>query len=164
MVKVEDSPVREWLTQFFLPKQKCIKNWECTANQFEWYDLDVTSDTDTHYYIEVKTRTVKSTDYGALTMIEQDKFNKFWENRGRVALLILFTDCICWFPPSRLFDAFTGIAIKYNCADEQHPTTTKEWKRVPKAVGLFDTNKAVKFSYDNYGGTPTHLFKSPYSG
>ena len=163
MVKVEDSPVREWLSLFFFPGLRCIKNWDWTTNQFEWYDVDITSDTDTHYYIEVKTRTNLSTAFNGETMIEEDKFNELLEHKGEVGLLILFTDCICWFPPSKLFDAFIRFG-GYWCPDEQQPKTKKIWKKVFKKAGLFDVNKAVKFSYDRYGGTPTHLFKSPYSG
>ena len=54
-------------------------------------------------------------------MIEADKFNKLMEHKGEVALLILYQDCIAYFPPSQLFDAFHSIALKYNCKDQQHP-------------------------------------------
>ena len=154
-IKETDNKTREWLDTNFFPKhKKCIPNLEWTQEQFAWNDADFTGSNTQHYYLELKTRHNNWEDYDALTMIEADKFNKLLEHKGAVALLVLFKDCIAYFPPSKLFDAFCGIAIKYNCPDEQHPTTTKDWKRIPKAVGYFDVNKAVKFSYDDYGGKP----------
>ena len=163
MVKVEDKEVRDWLSVNFFPKHKCVKNIDWTTNQFEWCDAEITSNTDAHYYLEVKTRTVKSTDFNGETMIEEDKFNELKEHEGEVGLLILFTDCICWFPPSKLFETFVRFDKRW-CPDETKPKTEKKWRKVLKTVGLFDTNKAIKFNYKDYGGTPQHLFKSPYSG
>lgn len=67
-----------------------------------------------------------SSDYSGKTAIEQDKFNKLLEHKGEVALLILFEDCICYFPPSKLFDAFAGVGILWNCPDEMQPATKKK--------------------------------------
>ncbi len=102
----------------------------------------------------MKVRHVASTEYSGQTAIEEDKFNKLLQHKGKVALLVLFQDCICWFPPSQLFDAFVGITVLCNCADEMHPAYEKKWVKRNKAVGLFDTNKAVKYYYDEYGGKP----------
>lgn len=154
-IKQEDGRAREWLDINFLPKKrKCIPRLEWTPDQFNPFDAKFTASTLEEYLLELKTRHKLSTDYSGQTFIEADKFNSMWEHRGEVALLILFQDCICYFPPSRLFDAFSGIGVGWNCPDEMHPSTTKKWGYRTKAVAYFDTNKAVKFDYDDYGGKP----------
>ena len=143
--KETDVKAREWLDANFVPKQNIRVAW--TENQFEWNDANITSSTDEEYYLELKVRHVKSTDYSGLTAIEQDKFNTLLKHKGKVALMVMFKDCICWFPPTKLFDAFAGIGLLPNCPDETHPTTTKEWVLKNKVVGYFDTTKAIKYNY-----------------
>ena len=156
-IKETDNSVREWLTVNFFSQKKCIKNLEWTSDQFNPFDANFTSNTDQHFYLEVKHRKINSDDYSGQTAIEQDKFNTILSHKGEVALLIMFEDCICYFPPSKLFDAFTGIGILWNCPDEMQPSTRKKWGYRTKAVGFFDTNKAVKYDYDDYGGKPEFL-------
>ena len=105
-VKETDNLVRDWLDLNFWPKhKKCIPSLEWTPEQFAWNDADFTGSNQQHYFLELKTRHNNWNDYGALTMIEADKFNKLLEHKGEVALLVLFKDCVAYFPPSKLFDA-----------------------------------------------------------
>lgn len=144
-IKERDDAARKWLDENFIPKKNLKLEW--TEKQFEWNDANITSSTDEEYYMELKVRHVNSTDYSGLTAIEQDKFNTLLKHKGKVALLVMFKDCMCWFSPSQLFEAFAGIGLLHNCPDETHPTTTKEWVLKNKVVGYFDTTKALKINY-----------------
>ena len=83
-------------------------------------------------------------------MIEEDKYVELLEHKGKVGLLIMFWDCICWFPPSKLFDCYVGKDIFRNCPDETKPKTAKIWVRRNKPGAMFDTNKAIKYTYDEF--------------
>ena len=154
-VKETDDKPRKWLDKYFVPKFHLQLEW--TKEQFAWNDANITSNTQEVCFMELKVRHNLSTAYNGETMIEEDKYVELLEHKGKVGLLVMFTDCICWFPPSKLFEeCFVGKGICYGCPDETHPTTTKKWVRKNKPCAYFSTYKAIKYSYDEFWteGTP----------